>query len=184
VNEPIDFNRQSNRWQEHDYAAGGTFFVTIVTFNRTCLFGDVHEGGMCLNAVGRIVDAEWMRSGIVRPEVDIDVFCVMPNHLHGLVTIKPSETPVLDRNRAVGYRAHNGVPLRAKRSLSSIVAQFKASSTRRINDLRGTPNTKIWQRGFHDRVVRNDDEYMRIADYIVTNPERWEQDDHFPWGNP
>jgi len=85
-------HRQSIRWQEHDYAASGTYFVTICTADRACLFGDVLEGEMRVNALGRIVEDEWVRTGVVRPEVDIDVFVVMPNHLHGFVTLRPDKS--------------------------------------------------------------------------------------------
>lgn len=65
-----------------------------------------------------------------------------------------------------------------------MIAGFKQATTTTINDLRGSPGQKVWQRGFYDRVVRDDDELNRIAEYIVTNPERWEQDDHYPADGP
>jgi hypothetical protein len=151
--------RQSSRWQDHDYTAGGTYFVTIVTSDRACLFGDVRDGDIRLNAVGRIVDSEWMRSGIVCPEVDVDLFCVMPNHLHGLVTIRPSvgahggapmaDVGQVDLNRTAltTGRAYRRMPLRPPRSLGSLVAGFKRATTMRINAMRGTPSAQIWPRG-------------------------------------
>lgn len=173
-------NRQSNRWQVHDYAAGGTYFVTVCTEGRVCLFGEVRDGRMYSNASGLIVEQEWMGTGVIRPDVDIDVFAVMPNHLHGLVTITPPATSIAVWDAETSRRAHSGVPLRRPRSLSSIVGQFKATSTRTINELRGTPGAKVWQRGFHDRMVRNDEEFDRIASYIVTNPDRWMDDPDHP----
>ena len=170
-------HRQSIRWQEHDYAASGTYFVTICTADRACLFGDVLDSETRVNALGRIVEDEWVRTGVVRPEVVIDVFVVMPNHLHGFVTLRPDESRQdPGANMAQGDAALRRPP----RSLGSMIAAFKQVTTVRINEVRGTPGASIWQRGYHDRVVRDGDEFDRIAEYIVTNPDRWEHDGLFP----
>jgi len=186
--------------RDHDYAAGGTYFVTICTEERACLFGDVRDGEMRLNEIGLITEREWVRADEIRPEVEIDVFGLMPNHLHGLISINPPDergvaqgTGDPEGDVAADNRAHSGVPLRRRpllmdgqhpslprrraRSLSSIVGQFKATSTRAINDLRGTPCARVWQRGFYEHVVQDGDDFARIVEYIVTNPERWESDD-------
>ncbi len=101
--DPERHHRQSVRLREHDYAGGGTYFVTLVTIDRACLFGEIRDGEIYLNAFGLIVDREWARTGVIRPGVAIDVFVVMPNHLHGLITINP---PAGD---AVGV--HGGAPI-------------------------------------------------------------------------
>ena len=195
--DPERHHRRSVRLREHDYAAGGTYFVTICTAGRVCLFGEVRDRGMRVNRIGLLVEREWVRTGEIRPEVAIDVFGMMPNHLHGLITITPVDdggnvggTGVLERRVAVGGRAHSGVPVqresgggppvRRARSLSSIVGQFKASSTRVVNDALGIPGVRLWHRGFYEHVVRDDDDFARIAKYIVTNPERWETDEENP----
>jgi putative transposase len=195
--DPERHHRRSIRWHGHDYAAGGTYFVTICTEGRACLFGEVREAEMHVNAIGLIVEREWMRTGQVRPEVEVDVFGLMPNHLHGLVTINPVEDGDVPRGTRIpegdvatsssaqgrgahGDQAHSGVPLRRARSLSSIFGQFTATSTLVINEARGTPGARVWQRGFYEHVVRDGDDFERIAWYIVTNPERWETDDENP----
>lgn len=193
--DPERHHRQSVRLRAHDYAAGGTYFVTICAEGRECLFGEVRDAEMRVNAIGLIVEREWVRASELRPEVEIDVFCVMPNHLHGLVTIRPADDGDVAGRQClsvgeveVGNQAHSGVPLREPggppirkaRSLSSIVGQFKAGSTRAINEVRGTPCVRVWQRGFYEHVVRDDADFARIADYIVTNPERWDTDDENP----
>jgi putative transposase len=181
-------HRQSIRWQDHDYAAGGTYFVTICTANRVCLFGEVVDGQMRVGPLGQIVDREWMRTGLIRPEVEIDVFGVMPNHLHGLVTIRPRDledrlSARSDEGEPVGLRPRvdRRPPLRrAPRSLGGLIAGFKQVTTLAINAARGTPGAPVWQRGYHDRVVRDGEEFDAIAHYIVTNPERWAEDPHRP----
>jgi len=197
--DPERHQRRSVRWRGHDDAAGGTYFVTVCAFDRACLFGAVRDDAMVVDACGLVVEREWVRSGEVRTGVDIDIFAVMPNHLHGLVTIRVADEPPVPAHRCVpglddtdvrvkndALRgrdgAHSGVPLRRPRSLSSLVGQFKATTTRAINEARGTPGAKVWQRGFHERVVRDERAFANIAAYIATNPERWAMDTENPDG--
>ena len=136
---------------------------------------------MRVNALGRIVEDEWIRSEIMRPYAEIDVFALMPNHLHGIVTIRPQETvggESLVETKPGGQQqgACNAPLRRSPGSLGSVIAGFKASSTRRISEATNGQITHVWQRGYHDRVIRNEDEFQAIAEYIVTNPERWDLD--------
>ena len=111
--------------------------------------------------------------------VELDVSVVMPNHIHGIIIL----------NESVG--ATHASPLRNARgigqvpgSLSAIVGSFKSASSRRINQLRGTPGTPVWQRGFYDHVIRNDEDLARIREYIATNPLRWSLDEENPSVRP
>jgi REP element-mobilizing transposase RayT len=171
-----DWNRrQSIRLRGHDYAGGGIYFVTLCTYQRECLFGEISGDRFIPNAVGLAVEEEWVRSGTIRREVSIDVFGLMPNHLHALVRIASS----------VG--AHGGAPGpretglgRTTRSLGSLIAGFKQASTIHINRIRNTLGATVWQRNYYEHIVRDDADFDRIAMYIVTNPERWTQDEEHP----
>ena len=79
--------RRSIRLRGYDYAQAGTYFVTICTRNHACLFGEVMDGEMRVNDVGRLVQNEWLRTGTMRPNVRVvpQEFVVMPNHVHGIV---------------------------------------------------------------------------------------------------
>ncbi len=181
-------HRQSVRIPHHAYR-DGIYFVTICTFDRVRWLGEVTDGEIRLSRAGWIVEQEWVRAEQIRAGVMIDVFCVMPDHLHGIVRLRGHEIEADSAEAygevgadgptahsgdgADGPGAHSGVPLRRARSLSSLVAQFKATSTRAINEALGMQSTKIWQRGFYEHVVRDDDDFERIADYIVRNPDRW-----------
>jgi len=130
---------------------------------------------MILSPFGEIVVEEWEKSAAVRPTLRLDAFVVMPNHIHGIVTI-------IDRD-VVG--AHSCAPLHAPlrrrpRSLATFVAQLKATATRRINALRDTPGTRVWQRGYHEHVIRGEEDYHRIQAYIDDNPRRWPEDEYHP----
>ncbi len=83
--------RHSIRLKDFDYSQVGAYFVTICTYDRQCLFGQIVDGKMQLNEFGRLVAEEWSRSGKIRHEMDMDEFIVMPNHVHGIIKIIGSE---------------------------------------------------------------------------------------------
>jgi putative transposase len=87
--DPRKHHRRSIRLKGYDYTQAGAYFVTIVTHDRECLFGEVVDGVMRLNAFGEIVREEWFRTAVVRPYVMLapDEFVVMPNHIHGIIWI-------------------------------------------------------------------------------------------------
>jgi putative transposase len=87
--DPRKHHRRSIRLPGYDYTQPGAYFVTFVAHDRECLFGDVVDGVMRLNAFGEIVRDEWFRTAVVRPYVmlDPDEFVVMPNHVHGIIWI-------------------------------------------------------------------------------------------------
>jgi len=159
----------SLRLRGHDYAATGAYFVTICTHRRECLLGRIVNGNVQLNDVGCIIVSEWVRSASIRPEIDLDAFVVMPNHVHGIIRI--------ESDRCRGARPCAPTARRPPRSLGSFVAGFKSATTMRVNALRGTPRAPLWQRNYHDRVIRDADELTRIRTYIHDNPERWPDDE-------
>jgi len=81
--DPEKHNRQSIRLRGYDYAQSGAYFVTVCTQHRQCLFGEVEEGMMVLNETGQIVAEEWLRSEIMRDEITLDAFVIMPNRPKG-----------------------------------------------------------------------------------------------------
>ena len=181
-------NRRSIRLPGYDYASGGSYYITIRAHNRECLFGEVVDGKMRLNEYGEIVRDEWERSGEIRHGLVVDAHVIMPNHLHGIVTIVeernvgahscaplPNDAP-LPNNAPL----HANLPRRPPRSIASFVAQFKATATRRINGLRDTQGARLWQRNYYEHVVRDEDDFYRIQAYIEDNPGRWAEDEYHP----
>jgi REP element-mobilizing transposase RayT len=169
-----DNHRRSIRLREHDYAQPGGYFVTICTHDHKCLFGEVVDSEMHLNELGEIVDAEWRRTAEIRSEVALDAFVIMPNHMHAVVFIADdpptSSADALPRTlRGTGHR-----------SLSALVAGFKAATTRRANALRCRPIVPFWQRNYYERIVRNEQDLERIRRYVTDNPARWHEDGYHP----
>ncbi len=171
-------NRQSVRWRAHDYRASAYYFVTICTVDRASLFGSIDDHMMHLSELGTIIEHEWMRSAVLRSELAHDCFVLMPNHLHGIVAL-------IDVGNTAGRLTPNDgrtpcAPTRPPRSLGSFIAGFKSATTRQINEVRGLPGAPLWQRGYHDHVIRNDDELGRIRYYCAENPRRWDKDRENP----
>ncbi len=173
--DPNRHHRRSIRLRGYDYTRPGAYFVTICTQHRVCLFGDVVDGEMQLNALGEIVWAEWFRSADIRAEIELhpNEFVVMPNHIHGIVWI-------VDNVGATGRAnvgPHGCAPLhRPPRSLASFIAGFKSAVTKRINKMRGTPGMPVWQRNYYEHIIRNENALNRIREYIAMNPSRWMTD--------
>ncbi len=168
-------HRRSIRLKGYDYAQAGAYFVTICTQDRECLFGDIVEGTMWLNDAGQMVEDEWSRTSAVRPNVQLDAFVVMPNHIHGIICIA-------DDGRGTARRAPTverfGHPVRG--SLPTIVRAFKSATTKHVNEMRQTPGVPVWQRNYYEHVIRDEYELDHIREYIVGNPARWEEDVNNP----
>jgi len=167
-----------------DYANPGAYFITICTHDRKHLFGQIYNGEMYLSPIGQIVDDEWHKSFKIRAELFCDAWIIMPNHIHAILRIEPTNgdapNPVQTHGRAsLTTNTPRGVAYRSPKSISSFMAGFKSAATTRINKYRNTPRLPIWQTRFHDHIIRNDAEYTRIATYIEQNPRKWRDDKFF-----
>ncbi len=105
---PDVHHRRSIRLPGYDYTLGGAYFLTLCTHQREPLFGQIANGVMHLNDSGKIVQDEWLRTAVLRHEIQLDSFVVMPNHLHAVILFAPTAQRVGDG--LVG--AHSRAPLR------------------------------------------------------------------------
>jgi putative transposase len=171
--------RRSVRLPAYDYRTAGAYFVTLVEADRAFPFGDVADDVVRLTAIGRIVEEEWFRTADIRDSVELDEFVVMPNHLHGVLWIldKPGSPIAGTPPRAPTGRKF-GQPV--SRSLSTIINNFKGRVTRRVRELRVIADQTVWQRGYYERIIRNDVELLRVREYIVGNPRLWAEDEENP----
>jgi REP element-mobilizing transposase RayT len=179
VYNPDIHHRNSIRMRSYDYRSAGAYFVTICTFQKEAILAEIVNGAAQLKLLGVIVQDEWLKSAHIRLEIELDEFIIMPNHLHGIVIINESVGAHGMRPESGGseMRAHSRAPLhRPAKTLGSFVAGFKSACTKRVNELRNTAGMPLWQRNYHERVIRNEEELHSLRDYIVTNPVRWEGD--------
>jgi REP element-mobilizing transposase RayT len=172
--DPEIHHRRSIRLKKYDYSTPGAYFVTVCTHSRRCLFGEIVDGEMLLNHRGRIVDEEWHRSKEIRDEIDMDLYTIMPNHIHGIIIIQDAG--------ATGRSPLQTTPPRgpSKRSLGAFIAGFKSITTKRINEIRQSPGTPVWQHNYYEHVIRNEKELDRVRQYIVENPGKWALDPENP----
>ncbi len=85
---PKNQNRRSIRLKEYDYSQSGWYFITLCTQNKKCLFGQILNDKMVFNEYGKIVEEEWARTKEIRINIDLDYYCIMPNHIHGIIIIE------------------------------------------------------------------------------------------------
>jgi REP element-mobilizing transposase RayT len=130
---------------------------------------------MRVNSNGKIAHEEWLRSREIRKEIGLDVFVVMPNHIHGIVYIYDDVVGATSRSPLPKRDHHPHGP--SPKSLGSLVAGFKSSVAKRINSLKHTPGSPVWQRNYYEHIIRDEKDYERIANYIATNPTNWEEDE-------
>jgi REP element-mobilizing transposase RayT len=137
------------RFRGFNYSQPGFFFVTICAGDKQCIFGAVFGTDIVQSELGRIVEEQWHDLPESFPDLRLDEFIVMPNHVHGILEL-----------------SGDGV------SLGTVVGRFKSAVTLRSrrSELR---NKNIWQRGYHDRIVRNESELNVYQQYIRDNPMRW-----------
>jgi len=139
----------SARHESWDYSNPGWYFVTFCTHQRCTCLSEIVEGQVRLTSIGEIVAEEWTKTPVVRPNLVLGSFVVMPDHLHGLIYLK-------DGSKALGIAINQVKSIASKRIRAEIDPGFR------------------WQTRFHDRIVRDLDELVRIDDYIRTNPMAWE----------
>jgi putative transposase len=175
--DPNKHHRRSTRLKNYDYTTPGAYFITICTYRRECLFGEIINGSMQLNKLGQIVLDEWLRSVEIRQEIGFDAWVIMPNHFHGIIVINPATLV-----GANGRSPLQGMPSKTMkpRSLSSFIAGFKSITTQRINIVRNLPRVPVWQRNYYDRIIRDQAALQQIRQYIDNNPLSWQQDQLHP----
>jgi len=179
-------HRRSYRLRGYDYAQAGMIFVTLCVENRACLFGHIAHGVMELSAAGQIAYDEWCNTPQIRPNIKLGEFVVMPNHVHGIIHIQSrgdvqtQRTPSENTLETNDLRWANAVPLRSpSQTVGAIVRGYKSSVIRKINALYGNgyagekPKFKIWQRNYHDRIIRDQQSLQNITQYIKNNPSNW-----------
>ncbi len=170
---------ESARKKGYDYSQNGAYFITIVTKNRECFFGDIVDGKMQLSEIGKIVWDEWFASEKIRNHIFMDEFVIMPNHIHGIVIINNDDcrdalqnVSTTDKTDKPKNKFFSKISPSSK-SLSMMVRQFKSAVTIKSREI--NPDF-AWQPRFHDRIIRNENELNRIRHYIRENPVKWYRD--------
>jgi len=173
--DPNKHHRKSIRLPGYDYSQTGAYFVTIVTFQRECIFGKIVNNEMVLSDFGRIASECWRAIPEHFPFVELGAYVVMPNHVHGIIMITDGRgtiyrAPTIERTPTI---EQFGKPTTG--SLPTIVRTYKAAVTRQIG--REHNANGIWQRNYHEHIIRNEREMGSIWGYIEANPVHWQDDE-------
>lgn len=165
--------RKSNRWVVYDYSFSGLYFLTICTKDRVSFFGEVENFKMILNENGYIAQKHLLKLKTLFDHETIDVFQIMPNHIHLIYRIMDSADRIFQLN------SHGLLDeQRTKMTLSKRMQSFKRSVSIEIN--RHMQGEFQWQRSFYDHVIRNKDSHQKIHQYILENPAKWKEDENNP----
>jgi putative transposase len=212
------FNRRSIRLKNYDYSrAGGykrtslsapdtkasclsgAYFITICTNERENMFGEIISDKMILNEYGKIANSCWIEIPEHFPDVELDEYVIMPNHIHGIILISNDNhvvgaglAPALDNinNHAsdnINDRATavytNRATARVAPTIGNVVGAFKSIVSNECLKLFKMNNKrmgKIWQRNYYEHIIRNDKELNTMRDYIMNNAAKWNEDENNP----
>ena len=161
-------HRRSIRLRGYDYSQAGAYFVTICINLGQSHLGEIRDGVLYPSPAGEMVAECWYALPERFPNIDLDVFTLMPNHTHGIIVI--TET---------GLNANNNPIV-----LGNMVGAFKSISTLKyiggVQEQAEPFHKRLWQRDFYDRIIRNEQSLEAIRTYIVNNPANWKDDKLHP----
>ena len=145
------YNRKRNRLKNFDYSTENHYFITICSHEKQCIFGHPQ----ILNDVGKIVEGCILQIPKIYPQISVDNYIVMPNHVHIILAIEKSYFSKLP-------------------NICNVIGQFKMMVTKQVKKIK--PIQNVWQRSFHDRIIRNQREYEKIWNYVEYNDQKWMED--------
>ncbi|HEY8098434.1 MAG TPA: transposase [Methylobacter sp.] len=179
----------SARLKNWDYGSNAPYFVTICTGNKISYFGNIQEGQMHLSDLGQLANKYWLEIENKFPFVVLDHFVVMPNHIHGIINIsrdaiyrvsnsaentdaiKDAINRVSTDGRIGGITGNNNPMLH--QNLPRFIHWYKGRCT---FEMREIYTNFSWQPRYHEHVIRNEESYLKISEYIQNNPLRWLED--------
>ena len=171
---PKIHHRRSIRLKGYDYSREGLYFITVCCQDRICRFGNIVNDEMQLNEYGQIAHNEWMKLTERFSNFELDVFQIMPNHMHGIILLN-------DISVGAGFTSaqNDGQPQGIAPTIGDIIGAYKslvANGCLEIYKSKNETMGKLWQRNYYDHIIRNEQSYHRISEYIKNNPSNWEND--------
>ena len=149
--------RKPTRLKGYDYSNNGAYFITVCTYNRQCILSNIVGEGLCalpqhtLTQIGKEIEKSIHYINDNYIGVTIDKYVIMPNHIHLIVILDDSG-------------GHGDPPL-----LQNVIGRLKSYTANKFMD-------NLWQRSFHDHIIRDEKDYLKIWKYIDENPLKWEED--------
>jgi putative transposase len=184
-------HRRSIRLKNYDYSQSGLYFITICTQNRLYLFGEIVDEAMILNDAGKMIHDQWSILPNRFNSIDLHEFIVMPNHFHGIVELVSEKTVGAPLVGALAKHHKTGQPqgiapttYEINPTIGDIVGAFKSLTTNEyiagVKQKSWQPfHQKLWQRNYYEHIIRSEQSYLDIAEYIQNNPLKWPEDKYY-----
>jgi putative transposase len=194
---PAIHHRRSIRLKGYDYSKQGMYFITICCHQRKCWFGKIENETMMLNEYGLIADNEWVDLLQRFPNIDLGEFVIMPNHMHGIIIIKSSDNSssgsgaIASSSGSGAIASSSGSGAIASSSgsgaspdptsVGDMIGAYKSLVANKCLDIFEIKNTnqtmgKLWQRNFYEHIIRDEQSFTRISNYIKNNPKNRKND--------
>lgn len=168
------YRLDSARLKNWDYGCDASYFITICTIDRENYFGEIQNGKMQVSPAGAIAHALWFEIKNHAKHIELGEFVVMPNHVHGILILDgncrdvacnfPTETDKNETMSAISPKSN---------TISTIIRSYKSAVTKYCNRLE---IPMAWQPRFYDHIIRNEESFQRITQYIKNNPSNWKED--------
>ncbi|WP_343523127.1 transposase [Pedobacter sp.] len=171
---PLIHNRRSIRLKGYDYSKAGAYFITICCEDRLHRFGKIVDDKMILNESGKIAYNEWISLSDRFSNFELDVFQIMPNHMHGIIILSD-----VGATLAVAKEEDNRATARVAPTIANIIGAYKSIVSNACLQLFKSHNKimgKLWQRNYYEHIIRNERAYQNISNYIINNPSKWDKD--------
>ena len=159
--------RKPNRLKDYDYSQNGAYFITVCTKDMKCFLSRIENEGsvgdddlgvpkLILNKTGIIIENNIIKMNNIYSDISVDNYVIMPNHIHLLLTVQ------------IKGQIENGAPRSSPptNAISKFVTALKKFTSKEIGE-------NIWQRSFHDHIIRNEEDYNIRWQYIDENPKKW-----------
>jgi putative transposase len=184
---PTVHHRKSIRLKGYDYSQEGLYFITICCKKKECMFGQIElvensEAVMQLNEAGKIAKDCWLQIPKHFPNAVLHEYIIMPNHIHGIIELmKPDGSayvgaenfqPLQTTNRVIPPK--NEFQKIIPRSIGSIIRGYKTGVTKWFRS--NSEIYTVWQRNYYEHIIRNEQSYHKISNYITNNPAKWSED--------
>ena len=201
---PKIHDRRSIRLKGYDYSHAGAYFITICIQDRKRLFGIIGNDEMVLNEFGMIAYQQWEKLAERFTNMELDVFQIMPNHMHGIIMltdtvgatlalahddmVAPDDNThaqndtITDENSVTDETGAGPSPAPAKpKTVGDIVGAYKSLVANDCLEIfkqnhPGKMMGKLWQRNYYENIIRDEQSYQRISEYIINNPKNWKDD--------
>jgi putative transposase len=184
------YRSESARMQCWDYGNDAAYFITICAKDRQHFFGEIQKGKIQISSAGAIAHVLWFEIKNHAKNIELGEFAVMPNHVHGILILNGNDvgtTHVLSLPHALSLQPSTeptNTPTpgqqrfqnQGKNTISSIIGSYKSAVSKHCNQLE---LPFAWQTRFHDHIIRNDESFERISEYIKNNPANWTDDKFF-----